>query len=136
MVASKDTQGIRVAVYGSLRKGLGNHDWALAKYDAEFLGTHVVDEKYRMISLGGFPAVLCADEAHATEITVEVYRVTDKCLEALDSLEGHPNWYKREKIDTPWKKAWMYVMPADGYKDHKTVESGDWLDHYTSREAS
>jgi gamma-glutamylcyclotransferase (GGCT)/AIG2-like uncharacterized protein YtfP len=130
---TSETQGIRVAVYGSLRDGLSNHV-CLSEYGAEKLGTHVIDgTDYRMVSLGGFPAVIPADAVTATPITIEVYRVTDQCLMVLDSLEGHPDWYKREKVETPWKKAWMYVMPEDMYDDHAPVESGDWLDYFTSK---
>jgi gamma-glutamylcyclotransferase (GGCT)/AIG2-like uncharacterized protein YtfP len=126
-------QGIRVAVYGSLREGLGNHV-CLTEYGAEKLGVHVLEETegYRMVSLGGFPAVLPADDALQTPITIEVYRVNDQCLQILDSLEGHPDWYRRERVETPWKKAWMYVMQDSDYADHNPVDSGDWLDYYTS----
>ena len=136
MADKVDTQGIRVAVYGSLRNGLSNHV-CLSEYGAELLGTHIMpeDSNYRMVSLGAFPAVFPADKESATPITIEVYRVTDECLLILDSLEGHPDWYKREKVSTPWKKAWMYVMPAETYDDHTPIETGDWVDHYTAQYA-
>lgn len=121
----------RVAVYGSLREGLGNHG-CLSDYGAVKLGEHVLEEGYRMVSLGGFPAVLEAAQDEQTNIHIEVYQVDDQCLAILDSLEGHPDWYERQKVATPWKNAWMYVMPEDGYGEHLSVPNGDWLEYYTS----
>lgn len=129
----EDTSGIRVAVYGSLRKDLHNH---YLLNDAEFLGADVVPQGYRMVSLGGFPAVLEATDALMTPITVEVYRVTEGQLNVLDCLEGHPDWYKRRKVLTRYKNAWMYVMPDSEYQDHNPVDSGDWLEHYTDGQQS
>ncbi len=126
---TSDSHGIRVAVYGSLRAGMHNH---CLLENSKFLGEHTVEEGFRMVSLGGFPAVLPAKDDLATPIKIEVYLVDDAGLSQLDSLEGHPDWYKREKVATPWKKAWMYVMPEDaGYEDHNPVDNGDWMDYYT-----
>ena len=118
----------RVAVYGSLRRGFHNN---LLLNGAEYLGKHVVPEGFRMISLGSFPAVIPAED-DSTGITVEVYSVDHNTLCNLDGLEGHPDWYKRQKVETPYKRAWMYVMPKDGYEDRESVESGDWSDFYVS----
>ena len=136
-MAKDVTNGIRVAVYGSLREGLHNHEYCMK--GAQKLGVHTLpsDDGFRMVSLGGFPAVVPAPTDLATDVVVEVYLVDDKILQVLDSLEGHPDWYAREKIATPWKKAWMYVMPDEaGYNDYPEVENGDWLDHYTDQKAS
>ena len=117
-----------MAVYGSLREGMHNNGML---EDAELLGEATVLEGFSMVSLCSFPAVLPADDALSTLICIEVYRVSDSCLKVLDSMEGHPEWYKREKIVTPWKNAWMYVMPEDaGYNDHNPVDDGDWPSFY------
>jgi gamma-glutamylcyclotransferase (GGCT)/AIG2-like uncharacterized protein YtfP len=58
-------------------------------------------------------------------IVGEVYEVDEDTLDALDALEGHPDWYCREKVETPWKKAWVYLMPEDGrYPSEAEVPSG------------
>lgn len=118
-----------VMVYGSLRKGLHNH---YLLEGSESVGTEVITSGYRMVSLGGFPALLRATADRETPIVTEVYKVTPQTLLILDSLEGHPDWYKREKIVTEHGSAWVYVMPPGGYDDNRLVPNGDWLDYYTS----
>lgn len=110
-----------VAVYGTLRRGEGNHGLMRG---AEFVGEADING-FAMHSLGGFPAIYPQED---TIIKAEVYRVSDNQLEGpLDSLEGHPNWYRRVLIDTPYGQAWVYVMQSDRYKGYPVVESGDWV---------
>lgn len=110
-----------VAVYGSLRQGLGNHS-RLEK--SPLVGTCIV-EGYEMRSLGGFPVIY--PTTTSDKIVVEVYQVTEDTLEgSLDSLEGHPDWYRRIEVPTEFGKAWIYVMMDQCYKLHQLVEHGDW----------
>lgn len=82
----------RVAVYGTLKAGLGNH--GIIK-DTEFVGHGKTEPKFDMISFGGFPGVLDGDKS----IKVEVYQFDDSSiLRDLDSLEGHPTFFNREEI--------------------------------------
>lgn len=124
------TAGIRLAVYGTLRNSFHNH---YLLEGADYLGTHTLPETagFRMVSLGGFPAV-SETTLKGTPIVVEVYRLRDKTqLDACDALEGHPNWYKRSKIHTPWKSAWMYLLPTSLTLSKDPVASGDWVEHVT-----
>ena len=118
-----------VMVYGSLREGLHNHH--LLK-DSESIAHVTIPTGYRMVSLGGFPAVLRATPDRETPIVAEIYKVSPQTLLVLDSLEGHPDWYKREKVVTEHGNAWIYVMPPGGYEDNRPVPEGDWLDYYTA----
>ena len=43
---------LRIAVYGSLRDGMGNHHWHL-KNRAKKLSTEVVNVPFNMIDMGG-----------------------------------------------------------------------------------
>ena len=98
----------RVAVYGTLRRGGHNH--YLLQEDSkksELLGRTYVKDKYTMYNLGTFPALVKEGE-HS--IYLEVYRVDKDIFEKLDALEGYPNWYKRELIDTVFGKAWIYYL--------------------------
>ena len=115
-------------VYGSLlgptnrttgEGALGNHR-VIA--DAKFLGEHITDDKYTMISLGGFPGVL---ENGKTAIKGEVYEVTDDIFASLDRLEGYPSFYGRKQIDTVYGKAWIYLLP-ESYLSYSRVLSGNW----------
>ncbi len=131
---------IRVFVYGTLKEGHGNHEYLLAgNPEVKKLGRCYISGDYRMYSNGAFPMVTRgSDPARVTHIVGEVYEVGEDTLDALDALEGHPDWYCREKVETPWKKAWVYLMPEDGrYPSDALVESGcfamsaeeaEWID--------
>ena len=110
-----------VAVYGTLKQGRSNH--ALMR-DSQLVAETVLDG-YIMYSAGGFPVVYRADEG---TITVEVYEVDPKVVSLnLDPLEGHPHWYRREKVDTPVGKAWLYIMQGDQYRvDNRQIISGEF----------
>jgi gamma-glutamylcyclotransferase (GGCT)/AIG2-like uncharacterized protein YtfP len=118
-----------VAVYGSLRKGFGNH--ALLR-DAEFVTEEYISG-YDMISLGGFPA-LFKSEVPVSKILVEIYKVDDSEMTGLDRLEGYPSFYNREEIETSKGKAWIYFIEnSSGYyestKNREVIKSGDWKEY-------
>lgn len=115
-----------VAVYGSLREGLGNNP---RLHNSPKLGTCIV-EGFEMRSLGGFPVIYFSDMSD--KIVVEVYQVEDSVLEgSLDTLEGHPEWYRRIMVPTEFGNAWIYVMMSDEYRNHPLVEGGDWCKYKT-----
>jgi gamma-glutamylcyclotransferase (GGCT)/AIG2-like uncharacterized protein YtfP len=122
-----DTNGIRVFVYGTLKQGNGNYRHYLQQ--SELLGRCALVGKHTMVDLGAFPGVInYGEESKAPEKTVygEVYRVTSDVLGALDLLEGNGSFYTREKVWTPWKKAWCYYLPKEYYKENTEVISGSW----------
>lgn len=123
----QNSSGIRVFVYGTLKEGHGNWSYLLDNDRCTKLGRCVVTGPYSMYSMGFFPAVVEVDGAEDAEMVGEVFVVDEDTLDALDCLEGHPNWYERKQVDTPWKKAWMYVMPMkETYGDDSIIESGCW----------
>lgn len=97
-----------VFVYGSLKRGCGNHHVlgsSVKVADAVTLG------RYSMRS-GGFPVVLKSNPNG--RVTGEVYRVGEEILERLDRLEGNGAFYLREMVDLEladgsFASAWMYV---------------------------
>ncbi len=93
-------------VYGSLKKGFGNH--ALLG-DAELVAsTQTKNRQFRMISLDAFPAVLKGGNC---AISGEVYRVDLLTMAYLDMLESNGELYKREKVDLEsGDRAWMYIF--------------------------
>jgi gamma-glutamylaminecyclotransferase len=117
----EDTNGIRVFVYGTLKNGHGNH---YLLEDAEYLGRCVVRGKFHMVDLTYYPGVVRRD-GDVQPILGEVYRVDEQQLAALDMLEGHPNFYRREKVETPFKKAWMYFLPEE-YTARPAMLAGMW----------
>lgn len=126
-MANDNSNRTRVFVYGTLKSGHGNHSHYLKDNDgAKYLGRCYVSGDYRMYSNGAFPIVTTGDDRNrVAHIVGEVYEVDEETLLALDCLEGHPSWYKRIKVDTPFKKAWMYTMPySDRWERATFIESG------------
>lgn len=112
---------MRVFVYGTLKKGFHNNQLL---GNSEFLGQFKTEPRFTMFSFGGFPAVSIGG---TTPIKGEIYQIQEEgVLDTLDRLEGHPNWYKRERIDTPFGKAWIYIMPSEPIKNLPLVSDGDW----------
>ena len=111
----------RVAVYGSLKKGFGNHSLLLG---SQYLGTTDTYPEWNMYSLGGFPAITYDGD---TPICVEVYKVDDETMNDLDMLEGYPNFYNRRVIDTKYGKAWIYyIQDAHSVNQYERLEHGVW----------
>lgn len=102
-----------VFVYGSLKRGFGNHSYLDGQ---EFLGdAKSVDDNFVMVSLGAFPAVLKDIPSDNLAISGEIYKVNEETLYYLDMLEGNGSLYKREKrqfiLDNGKKmEAWIYLM--------------------------
>lgn len=120
-------QEVLVAVYGSLRKGMGNHG-LLDRNDAQLLSTEVISG-FEMYSLGGFPYIKPASEG---DITIEVYAVPITAMKALDMLEGYPSFYNRKLVDTTKGQAWIYYIDDYG-TGYGRVTSGDWVQYRTQR---
>lgn len=117
-----------VAVYGTLRQGHGNHR-LLDNDDVEYLGSwRTENAAWRMVSLGGFPAVVPGEG----NISVEVYKVSQPVLQSLDTLEGYPHLYQKTRLETPHGRATMYVMSREAVQHTEHIESGDWND-FTGR---
>lgn len=115
----------KVAVYGSLRKGFGNHG---RLQGSTLIGTTQTTEKFSMYSLGGFPMVQL-EGAKVSPITVEIYECNDDALRSLDQLEGyrgpgHNNFYERDEVETGLGTALIYHI--EGREGRELVDSGDW----------
>lgn len=125
----------RVAVYGSLKKGFGNHRLLEG---STFVGRSSTPGT--MYSLGGFPGVRLGGD-NETSIAVEVYEVNDATLQRLDMLEGYDerrdkddNFYNREtvklnKLDGEPTEMDVYIYElSQSYRTNnlRLVESGVW----------
>ena len=109
-----------VFVYGTLKKGHGNHR-LLEK--AKFLGKHITKAKYTLLDLGPYPAVLNAGDS---SIKGEIYEIDQNTLRDLDRLEGYPHLYQRHKITSPHGEAWMYTMEDPLMTHVEVIDSGEW----------
>lgn len=104
-----------VFVYGSLKRGFGNHNLLEG---SKFFGiTETVYRNFRMYPLfGSFPAVTIAtDDAFA--IMGELYEVESVTMKRLDVLEGNGSMYTRRLVsvynNSEIVEAWMYLMPEN-----------------------
>lgn len=129
----------KVAVYGSLRDGMGNN----RLLDGSVMLSRTRTKRpYKMYSLGGFPRVALNSEP-VCPIVIEVYEVDDKTLDRLNSLEGYrgedgDNFYNRSEIETEDGQVALIYHIEDGgeyggNRSQEVVENGDWVDYVFSR---
>lgn len=116
-----------VFVYGTLRQGEYNAPYLKG---ARFLGPCLSASAYTMWDLGAYPGVVPGGDA---PVVGEVYQVDDETLAQLDVLEGYPHDYMRERIDTPYGAAWIYLLRDAERGDRPVVNSGDWCDYHGNR---
>jgi len=124
----------RVFVYGTLRKGFGNHRLL---EDAKFIGDGEISGHLYLCY--GLPMVLRHKDTPREEgssgtprVVGEVYEVDQFQLGDLDTLEGHPTCYKREVTNVTMEDgtsipAHCYFMPQHRlHKNATLIESGDY----------
>jgi gamma-glutamylcyclotransferase (GGCT)/AIG2-like uncharacterized protein YtfP len=130
-----------IAVYGSLRRGMGNEDVnkdgdGVFYFSGETWDNHDIFEHG---TWGSFPSVSLKHSDSAKPVQVELFRAPRSgLLGAYDSLEGHDpdsedgGFYNRSLVPIrihetgDLVEAWIYHI------DHVTglrVESGDWVKH-------
>ena len=109
----------RVFVYGTLRRGERNHDLLATQCR---LGACRSAPGFTLFDTGPYPA---ATRGGTTALVGEVYAVTPACFDALDRLEDYPRSYTRERIDTPYGSAWLYLW-IRGLAPHWRRLHGDW----------
>jgi gamma-glutamylcyclotransferase (GGCT)/AIG2-like uncharacterized protein YtfP/predicted glutamine amidotransferase len=109
---------VSVAVYGTLKRGHGNHRLLESSY---CLGEGNTSDSYPLV-IDNLPYVIDR-KGHGKRVQVEVYRVDANTLARLDSLEGHPDWYQRKQIQVHLHKggtitAWVYMIPDAKSQTH------------------
>lgn len=124
---------MKVAVYGTLRYGMGNWEWFL-KDKSKHIGRFRV-EGYVMLGKGlGFPYI--ARKEGAGEIVVDVFEVDWEVLRSLDGLEGvSSGHYARRMIEVEGVvgSCFIYEVPEperEKYLENfegREIESGDWV---------
>lgn len=125
---------MRLAVYGTLRKGQGNHH---CLNGATYIGTCRA-LGWTMVSLGGFPAVQETwdeDEEPIGSIVVEIYEcppdVVARCnrLEGYDPDSSNNSFYDRTRAETELGDAHIYTMHNILEDNYDRIESGDWVQY-------
>lgn len=128
----QETELKKVAVYGSLLSGLGNHG-LLTHHDAKLLGKETLNGNYKMISLGGFPGVYEVSEEEGSSIEIEVYEVSPPCEKSLDLLEGYRkddefnSFYLKRPVETSYGTTDIYFINKKWHSNNSSaIEQGDW----------
>ena len=119
-------------VYGTLRRGGGNHDKLAG---ARYVSSARTVAGYELVDMGGYPAVL---EQGNDAIAGELYEVDDVLSRALDAFEEVPSLYERKRVrldpinqqsrrDCLYPYADAYVMTRERAGGAPRLEGGDWL---------
>lgn len=129
--------GDLVAVYGSLRKGKGNHS---VLGESRYVETTTVQGV--LLSLGGFPGLVQqAPNLSSGPVTVEIYEITrTEDGRYVDGLEGYSynrddnDFYVRSKIDTAaGYPVDIYYYQLDSvdeeWLERRHVSNGDWCSY-------
>ena len=115
----------KVAVYGSLRKGLYNH---YLMSHSDFIKTISVEVPFKMISMSDrFPALIPTKENNL--VVFELYKIDDKTARNLDILEGYPDFYSKKYIKIEDEDYLVYYLyPLKITNEEEVVKSGDWTE--------
>ena len=106
---------MKVFVYGTLKKGFGNHGFL---NNSEFISkVKTVSKSYDLVNLGNFPALI---KGGSYDVYGELYSIDSTTLRNLDYLEGNTVLYTRDKISVcsyedsrlVWSGVWAYMMDS------------------------
>ena len=122
-----------VAVYGSLKKGYGNHR-VMEMANGRYVGVGVTQKDEFIMDGHGYPYIIRAkDNPLKRRVLVEVYEVPKEgLLRHLDSLEGHPHFYKREKEKIRMENgdvvdAWLYIYQSNIKANPNLIEKNIYV---------
>jgi gamma-glutamylcyclotransferase (GGCT)/AIG2-like uncharacterized protein YtfP len=94
-----------IFVYGTLRRGESNHAQLRG---ARFVGTARTEQRYELVHVSGYPALL---EDGSVGVSGELYEVDDALLRRLDEFEEVPEMYQRKWVSlTGNQHAQAYTM--------------------------
>ncbi len=117
--------------YGTLLSGESNHN-LLER--ARFVREATTAASYRLYDLGGYPGLVGEGDL---SVIGEVYDVDAYGLARLDTLEGHPHYYRRNSIflrDGTVVEA--YLLEPIQAKGRPVIESGSWRAYRSSKRLS
>jgi gamma-glutamylaminecyclotransferase len=115
----------RIFVYGTLMRGFGNHSYYLDGPLATFVREAETEPGYQLVPLGGFPGMLGPVAEWEGSVKGEVFDVDESLIPDIDSLEGHPHWYRRTPIrlaEGEEVETYIYLHPVS----RAPIGSGSW----------
>lgn len=108
-----------VFVYGTLKRGLSNHHYLRR---ARFVGEATTPAGFLLFDLGAYPGAWMPGPL---ALHGEVYEVDSLTLAALDHLEEVPRMYRRERVETQFGTAIVYVLQRMP-RQARTCPAGVW----------
>jgi gamma-glutamylaminecyclotransferase len=116
-------------VYGTLKRGGCRHGPLASQ---RYRGETRTRSKYALYDLGDYPG-LTADSEFGQAVHGEVYEVEATLSAWLDTVEGAPNWFKRDTIDVEGfsEPVWAYFYQGDP-AGARRIDSGRWDNDRTS----
>jgi len=117
--AAADHGELLVFVYGTLKRGHGNHHWLAG---AHFLGEAELPDVV-LHDLGPFPMAVPGEGT----VIGEVYRIDAASLDRLDRLEGYPRLYDRQVLSlNDGRQAWVYLGRPRQVRHAPLLAGGIW----------
>ncbi len=111
----------KVFVYGTLLRGQPNHHLL---DDRDLISEAATNPNFTLITLGAFPAMI---QGGSTSVQGELYQVDPATLVALDRLEGHPSFYRRQSIKLKGgAQALTYLLSKEQGRGYPIIFNGDW----------
>ena len=114
-----------LVVYGTLRKGHGNH-YLMEDCAPVAEGATV---KATLYLSGLLPMIFEGEDT----VLGEIYEIPSlEKWKRLDALEGHPDWYERREVDATnpkdgsTVKVWVYFMKGESYEGLHRSPTGDY----------
>ncbi len=108
-----------VFVYGTLKRGFGNHHWLAG---APFLGEAELHDVV-LHDLGPFPMAVPGEGT----VRGELYAVDADGLARLDRLEGYPRLYDRRPLPlVDGRCAWVYLGRPHQVRHVAAIADGCW----------
>lgn len=119
------------AVYGTLRKGNGNH---FILRDSKYLGTIRTPPMFTLMDMGAFPAVVPGE----SEVVVEIYEVDEKTEQRLFALEGYSpnrlrNMYGVSTFKSEVGLVNIFTMTKEQVVGYEEITSGDWVKYIKTK---
>ncbi len=117
--AAADHGEVLVFVYGTLKRGHGNHHWLA---DAPFRGEAELPDVV-LHDLGPFPMAVPGEGL----VRGEVYAIDAAALLRLDRLEGYPRLYDRRPLPlADGRTAWVYLGRPHQVRHVSAIADGRW----------
>ena len=115
----------KVFVYGTLQRGFLNNV-VMQNAGGLLIGQATTIENYPLV-VDGLPYLYREQDGLGHKVKGELYHVMD--MSPLDKLEGHPNFYEREKIDVKVEtdtvahiyQSWVYFINHDRLNPDQTL---------------